>query len=112
MSKKKKQEWGGMVYSTNSEYRPEIDDSSAESINANQQDLRVWFEKRNGKASTVVRGFIGPELELKLLGKELRVSCSCGGSEKNGEIILQGDVRDKVIKILSVKGYKSKKAGG
>jgi len=101
-----------MVYSTNSEYRPEADDSDQEITPANKQDLRVWFEKRNGKPSTIVRDYIGPESELKSLGKVLRVSCSCGGSEKNGEIILQGDVRDKVIKILNERGFKSKKAGG
>ena len=101
-----------MVYSTNPNYQPETGGSQSKSIAPNQQTIRVWFEKRNGKPSTIVRDFEGSDMELKLLGKELRVACSCGGSDKNGEIILQGDVRDKVITILQDKGYKTKKAGG
>lgn len=110
MSKKKKK-WDGMVYSTDPEY-DYTDHDEQDSIDPSKQNLKVWFEKRNGKPSTIVRDFEGPESDLKALGKELRVSCSCGGSDKNGEIILQGDVRDKVMKILADKGYKAKKAGG
>lgn len=110
MSKKKKK-WDGMVYSTDPDYDLN-ENEELDSIPPSAQNLKVWFEKRNGKPSTIVRDFEGPEQELKDLGKELRKKCSCGGSDKNGEIILQGDVRDKVMGILTDKGFKAKKAGG
>lgn len=113
MAKKNKRNFDGMVYSTDPGFSFEPDHlEDAETLPANQQDLRVWKEMRNGKPTTVVKGFIGAEQDLKELGKELRRKCSCGGSDKDGEIILQGDVRDKVMALLTSTGYKCKKAGG
>jgi len=96
MSKKSS---GGIVYSTAPGF-------------SRMQDLRVWKEFQNGKPITIVRNFAGPEVELEKLGKELKIKCGVGGTVKNGEIMIQGDQREKVMKILTDKGYKVKKAGG
>jgi translation initiation factor 1 len=101
-----------VVYSTDPDYSDPQDQIEEDLISPTDQRLKVWYEKRNGKPSTIVRDFEGPESELKELGRELKKSCSCGGSVKNGEIILQGDVRDKVMGILQNKGFQAKKAGG
>jgi len=115
MSKKKtKKEWGGnMVYSTNPNYK--IEDAPEESTpEPSDQNLRIWLEKggRGGKVASVIKGFIGSKEDLKTLSKKIKTSCGTGGSAKDGEIIIQGDHRDKILKILSNAGYKAKKAGG
>ena len=110
---KKKQKWDGVVYSTNSDFN--YSDKPKHVVKKpppSTQDLRVWKEMRNGKPTTVIRDFVGTDEDLKALGKEMLKKCGCGGSDKDGEIILQGDVRDKVMAMLTAAGYKSKKAGG
>ena len=104
---------GGMVYSTNPNYKPEVTDETPESLSPLQQDLRVWLEKnhRGGKTATVIKGFIGNVDDLEALGKTLKTKCGTGGSAKDGEIIIQGDHRDKIMTILAQLGYKAKKAG-
>jgi translation initiation factor 1 len=105
---------GGMVSSTNPNYRPDSDDSATnETANPGQQDLRVWLEKnhRGGKTATVIKGFAGTTDDLEALGKTLKTKCGTGGSAKDGEIIIQGDHRDKIMTILAQLGYKAKKAG-
>jgi translation initiation factor 1 len=104
---------GGMVYSTNPNYKPEETSASEETLSNAQQDLRVWLEKnhRGGKTATVIKGFIGTEDDLESLGKTLKTKCGTGGTAKEGEIIIQGDHRDKIMTILSQLGYKAKKAG-
>ena len=97
MSKNNKS--GGIVYSTNPDFHVE-------------QDLRVWKQFHNGKPVTIIRNFTGPAAELEKLGKELKVRCGVGGTVKNGEILIQGDQREKIMTILQEKGYKAKKAGG
>ena len=108
---KKKKKWDGMVYSTNPNYDLNANEQTA-NVSKSNQNLKVWYEKRNGKPSTIVRDFVGPDSELKELGKDLKKLCSCGGSVKDGEIILQGDSRDKVVAYLQGLGCKVKKAGG
>lgn len=105
---------GGIMYSTNPEfeYKEEVDDTVTSPNN--QQDLRVMLDKKNrgGKAVTLIIGYRGKAEDLEVLGKFLKTKCGVGGSVKEGEIMIQGDVRDKVMAILQKDGYKVKKAGG
>jgi translation initiation factor 1 len=110
----KKNNSGGFVYSTNPNYRPSDDDHQpSETPAPAQQDLRVWLEKnhRGGKTASVIKGFVGSDDDLEQLGKVLKSKCGTGGSAKDGEIIIQGDHRDKIIALLTQLGYKAKKAG-
>lgn len=105
----------GVVYSTNPEFSYESESSDEENtLPPNQQQLRVSLDKKNrkGKAVTLVTGFVGSEEDLKSLAKLLKTKCGVGGSSKNGEIIIQGDFRDKVLNILTDGGYKAKRSGG
>jgi len=106
-----------LVYSTDPSTMQKIEsgeEPEAAPVAPSQQNLRVWIEKnhRGGKIATIVRGFEGSENELKVLGKKLKNHCGTGGSEKDGEIILQGHQADKVVKFLSELGFKVKRAGG
>ncbi len=116
MSKKKSfksfsdlSELGGMVYSTDGKKQAEIKSKAVKNT-----VLEAHFSKkgRGGKVVTVIKGFPGPENELKQLAKELKSKLGTGGSAKDGEIIIQGNNRDKVIFLLEAKGYKVKKVGG
>ena len=112
MSKKKKI---NIVYSTNPDYSYDYDeDQEEETLEKSDQDLRVQLDKkqRKGKAVTLVTGFVGSEDDLKVLGKMLKMKCGVGGSAKNGEILIQGDARKKVLDILLKEGYKAKQSGG
>lgn len=104
---------GGFVYSTNPDFRPEELNEEIQTLAPAMQDLRVWLEKnhRGGKTATVIKGFIGKTEDLEALGKTLKTKCGTGGSVKEGEIIIQGDHRDKIVTLLTGMGYKSKKAG-
>ncbi|MGI8892826.1 MAG: translation initiation factor [Bacteroidia bacterium] len=113
MSKKNKK--GGMVYSTNPNFK--IDDCTHKQKNTlppQQQDLRVMLDKkrRAGKSVTLVTGFIGSDDHLNELGKLLKTKCSVGGTVKDGEIMIQGDFRDKILMLLHDSGFKAKKSGG
>jgi len=110
MSKKNRT---GIVYSTNPDYiYTENQEYEPETLPAEQQDLRIWLERKNGgKVVTAVKGYIGTESDLEALGKQLKNTCGCGGSAKDGEILIQGDHRDKVLTWLQAKKYKAKKAG-
>lgn len=105
---------GGIMYSTNPdfEYEQEVDDTVT--VPNQQQDLRVMLDKKNrgGKAVTLITGYKGKTDDLEVLGKMLKNKCGVGGSVKDGGILIQGDVRDKVLAILQKEGYKVKKAGG
>ena len=104
----------GVVYSTDPNYQYAFEERSEQAtLLPSGQNLRVWLERRGGgKLVSVIKGFIGTEDDLKILGKELKKVCGVGGSVKNGEILLQGDVRDKLILYLLSKGYGAKKSGG
>lgn len=104
----------GMVYSTDKEYEYEHGQREEETLQPSNQKLKVSLDKKNrkGKAVTLVEGFVGTEEDLKVLGKDLKTKCGVGGSAKDGEIIIQGDARDKVIKLLLSQGYQVKRKGG
>ena len=116
MAKKKKlglEDLGGFVFSTNDDFELENDDSN-ETLAPNQQRLEAHFSNkgRGGKTVTVVKGFEGADEDLKALGKILKKKCGVGGAVKDGEIIIQGNYRDKVMEILKKEGYNVKRVGG
>ncbi|NVJ46561.1 MAG: translation initiation factor [Cytophagia bacterium] len=117
MSKKNKRDKGrtGVVYSTNQDFDYEYDgDFEEETLEPSEQNLKVMLDKksRGGKQVTLVEGFVGSEDDLKELGKLLKSKCGVGGTAKAGEILIQGDFRDKVLQILQQEGYKAKRVGG
>ena len=98
----------GMVYSTNPDYRFNTgEEEEKKTLPKEKQSLRISLDKRNrgGKTVTLITGFIGTNDDLTALGKYLKVKCGAGGSAKDGEIIIQGDVRQKVADILTKDGY-------
>ncbi len=103
-----------MVYSTNPDFVYDTGETQTETLPPSKQDLRVWLDRRQraGKQVTLVKGFVGREEDLKELAALLKNKCGTGGSAKEGEIIIQGDFRDRVVDILIRAGYKVKKAGG
>ena len=105
----------GVVYSTNQDFNYEKEKEEEEStLKPNQQDLRVSLDrkKRKGKSVTLVTGFVGSEDDLKDLGKLLKTKCGVGGTVKNGEILIQGEFRKRIIELLKEEGYKAKQSGG
>jgi len=111
MSKKNKTDSRGFVYSTDPNFQFQDEHSQSESLSAAEQKLTVRLETkhRGGKAVTLVLGFVGKNEELEELGKKLKNYCGTGGSAKDGEILVQGDQRDKVLQWLVKNGYKAKK---
>src|SRR5690554_2121627 len=97
----------GMVYSTNPDFNFETEKEEEQTLPPQQQKLIVMLDrkKRKGKSVTLVTGFVGSEGDLKELGKMLKTKCGVGGSVKDGEIIIQGDHREKVLDILQKEGY-------
>ena len=108
MSKKNKPDARGFVFSTDPSFRFEEEDQAAtETLAPNQQKLRIRLDtkQRAGKAVTLVTGFIGKEEDLEVLGKQVKNFCGTGGSVKDGEAIIQGDQRDKVLQWLLKNGF-------
>jgi translation initiation factor 1 len=101
----------GLVYSTDPDFKFEEDRENAETPVPGQQKLKVRLDTKHraGKAVTLVDGFIGKEEDRQELGKKLKTFCGTGGSARDGEIIVQGDQRDKVIQWLLKNGYKNAK---
>ena len=99
----------GMMYSTNPDYEYNYDgEVEQDTLPPEEQNLKVEIDrkKRKGKTVCLVSGFIGKEDDLKELAKLLKTKCGVGGSVKEGQIIIQGDFKDKIIGILSSKKYK------
>ncbi|HEX8531597.1 MAG TPA: translation initiation factor [Cytophagales bacterium] len=114
MSDKKKNR-EGVVYSTDPNFQyQQPGEESVQTLPPGQQQLRVMLDKkaRAGKRVTLVAGFVGTDDDLQTLTKKLKTKCGVGGSAKDGEILLQGDFRDKVLQALLAEGYKAKKVGG
>lgn len=113
MSKKKNRK--GVVYSTNPDYDYEYEqEQEEETLPPNQQQLRVLIDrrKRRGKEVTLVQNFVGTNDDLKDLGKLLKTKCGVGGSAKDGEILVQGNFKDKIVELLKEEGYTQTKASG
>jgi translation initiation factor 1 len=112
---KKFSSFDGIVFSTNpdQEYST-FEEEIQETLKPAHQDLRVQLDKkqRGGKAVTLITGFRGNDEDLKSLGKILKSKCGVGGAVKDGEILIQGDFRQKVMDLLLIEGYKAKKIGG
>jgi translation initiation factor 1 len=108
---KKKPNSSGIVYSTNPDFRMEEDQAPEETVAPKQQKLKVRLDtkQRAGKAVTLVEGFLGKTEDLEQLGRQLKTHCGTGGSAKDGEIIIQGDQRDKITQWLIAKGFTSTK---
>lgn len=112
MSKKNKNDKNGFVFSTDPNFHfEEEEQEQLETLSPAQQKLKIRLETkhRGGKTVTLVDGFVGREEDLEALGKNLKNFCGTGGSAKEGEIIIQGDQRDKVLQWLQKNGYKLSK---
>lgn len=115
MAKKNKNQRSGIIYSTNPDFQyQENRTEEEETLAPQQQMLKVFLDKkmRGGKQVTLVTGFVGSSDDLNALGKLIKTKCGVGGTVKEGEIIIQGDFRDKILEILHKENYKAKKAGG
>lgn len=118
MAKDKKKvlnDFGGIMYSTDPSFVYEEQQVESDvPLKNGQQDLRVTLDRKNrgGKAVTLITGYRGSDEQLQVLAKFLKNKCGVGGAAKDGEILIQGDFRDKVILLLQKEGYKVKKSGG
>ena len=100
-----------VVYSTNPDFQYEYTaENEAETLVPEKQNLRVLIDskQRKGKTVTLIQGFIGAEDDLKALAKLLKSKCGVGGSAKDGEIVIQGEMKEKVLNILREVGYRAK----
>jgi translation initiation factor 1 len=116
MGKKSKKNRIGVVFSTNPDYDYDYEQAEEQdTLPPQQQKLRILLDRkqRKGKEVTLITGFIGTSDDLKDLGKTLKSKCGVGGSAKEGEILIQGDQRDKALQLLLDMGYsQTKKSGG
>ncbi|MGY8951230.1 MAG: translation initiation factor [Flavobacteriales bacterium] len=112
MDKKRKNK-KGVMYSTNPDFEYEYENEKMETLPNKEQHLKVCIDKhRAGKIAVIIKDFVGTTDDLKDLGKRLKSKCGVGGSAKNGEIIIQGNVRDKVMELLQKEGFNYKRVGG
>jgi translation initiation factor 1 len=112
MSKKKINGLGGLVYSTDPDFKIEEEHTeTGETLSPKEQKLRIRLDtkRRAGRAVTLIQDFIGRKDDLERLGKQLKNFCGTGGSVKEGEIIIQGDNRDKVLQWLIKNGFSNTK---
>lgn len=108
MQKKKLSSLGGLVYSTDPNFKPQHEEAAEqETLPATQQKLRIILDRkqRAGKSVTLIEGFTGTTHDLEELGKKLKAFCGTGGSVKNNEIIIQGDNRDKIFQWMQKNGF-------
>lgn len=110
---KKLNSFDGLVFSTDPDQELNYFDNTeeTETLANNKQNLRIELDRkqRRGKEVTLIAGFIGKDEDLKELGKKIKTKCGVGGTIKNGEILIQGDFRQKIVDLLLVEGYRAKK---
>jgi len=115
MAKQKIQRFEGIVFSTDSNFEYEFDSNeTVETLPPNKQKLKVLLDKksRKGKVVTIVEGFVGDDDDLQTLAKTLKQKCGVGGSAKDGEILIQGDFKQKIYDLLKSLEYQVKIVGG
>ena len=112
MKNKKQRE--GVVYSTDPDFTYNFEgDEEVETLAPQQQNLKIWLDRKGGnKVVSRVDGIIAKDDDLQVLKKKLQNLCGSGGTAKDGEVLIQGDHRDKILAFLLKEGYKAKKAGG
>lgn len=102
-----------LIYSTNENINKKINKKSKEILKNNEQNLLVYTDRHKGnKISVRIEGFVGSDKDLKNLTKTIKMKCGVGGTCKNNIIIVQGNIREKVVALLDEIGYKYKKVGG
>jgi translation initiation factor 1 len=111
----KKKKLVNVVYSTNPNFSYSFDEEKeADTLPTSKQHLKILLDKkqRAGKSVTLIQGFVGTHDDLNSLAKTLKNKCGVGGTAKDGEILIQGDFREKIIDILNKEGYNTKRVGG
>lgn len=102
-----------IVYSTDPDFRPDVSEPEPPDVSPDRQELRLHLDRRGGgKVVTIIRGFQGSSQDLLDLARSLKKYLGTGGSVKNGEILIQGAVRDQTMEYLRQKQFRVKKAGG
>ncbi|MBE7175784.1 MAG: translation initiation factor [Mucilaginibacter polytrichastri] len=110
---RKKVAANGIVYSTDPDFVPHTENEGENSLPAGKQDLRIHLDRKGGsKLVSRITGFSLSDADLQDLARRLKAKCGVGGSAKQGEILIQGDFRDRLLQLLAGEGYRAKKAGG